>query len=293
MMLGDRIKQVRERKNFSQEELAERIGVSRQALSKWENNLSVPRGMNRELLYEVLEWEPDEEEGREDEREDGVKGKEICLRSWKEQALIWSGWLAAIVCLVTAVASILMAGGKEKDVVVGTSTDLDCRNVCLAGMVIQEGAYRDYTVSLMLIKGRYFKEDETEPGGGVYEENYAGECVLFLKEPNGTVTDELWLNLEWEQDEIVFPGVFTLCADDYNRDGAADFTIGIYDSSYMNRYWLYSIDEERKITNIGPEEGFSCLSKDASVMLRPKEGSVDIEAPVFYCLFAYATYTFL
>lgn len=38
MTLGEQIKEARERKNYSQEELAEMCGVSRQAVSKWENN---------------------------------------------------------------------------------------------------------------------------------------------------------------------------------------------------------------------------------------------------------------
>ena len=54
MTLGEQIKQKREEKNLSQEELAEQIGVSRQAVSKWESDLSVPTGANRRLLNQVL-----------------------------------------------------------------------------------------------------------------------------------------------------------------------------------------------------------------------------------------------
>lgn len=50
MTLGEQIRQAREKKNLSQEELADRLHVSRQAISKWENNNSVPQGINRELL---------------------------------------------------------------------------------------------------------------------------------------------------------------------------------------------------------------------------------------------------
>ena len=54
MTLGEQIKLKREEKNLSQEELAGRIGVSRQAVSKWESDLSVPTGANRRLLNQVL-----------------------------------------------------------------------------------------------------------------------------------------------------------------------------------------------------------------------------------------------
>ncbi len=41
MNLADRIQQLRKRKGISQEELADRIGVSRQAVSKWESGVSL------------------------------------------------------------------------------------------------------------------------------------------------------------------------------------------------------------------------------------------------------------
>lgn len=55
MTLGQQIKDAREKKNLSQEELAAAVGVSRQAVSKWENDTAVPHGINRETLSQVLE----------------------------------------------------------------------------------------------------------------------------------------------------------------------------------------------------------------------------------------------
>lgn len=40
MNLADRIQQLRKIRGISQEELADRIGVSRQAVSKWESGVS-------------------------------------------------------------------------------------------------------------------------------------------------------------------------------------------------------------------------------------------------------------
>ena len=42
MTLADRIQQLRRQKGISQEELADRVGVSRQAVSKWESEQSTP-----------------------------------------------------------------------------------------------------------------------------------------------------------------------------------------------------------------------------------------------------------
>ena len=42
MNIADRIQYLRKRKGLSQEELAEKVGVSRQAVSKWESEQSTP-----------------------------------------------------------------------------------------------------------------------------------------------------------------------------------------------------------------------------------------------------------
>lgn len=42
MNIADRIQYLRKQKGFSQEELADKVGVSRQAVSKWENEQSTP-----------------------------------------------------------------------------------------------------------------------------------------------------------------------------------------------------------------------------------------------------------
>ena len=47
-MLGTAIRQAREEKGMSQERLAEELGVSRQAVSKWEIEQSVPTPRNLE-----------------------------------------------------------------------------------------------------------------------------------------------------------------------------------------------------------------------------------------------------
>ena len=42
MTIADRILELRKIKGISQEELADEIGVSRQAVSKWESEQSIP-----------------------------------------------------------------------------------------------------------------------------------------------------------------------------------------------------------------------------------------------------------
>lgn len=54
-MLGDNIKALRKQKGISQEELASRIHVVRQTISKWEKNLSVPDAAMVQKIAEELD----------------------------------------------------------------------------------------------------------------------------------------------------------------------------------------------------------------------------------------------
>lgn len=92
MTLGEQIRQARENKNLSQEELAEQLGVSRQAVSKWENNSSIPQGMNRELLSKLLELEQSLEA---EEKPDN-----------KHSVTMWLGWGIAALLLLSLSVSI-------------------------------------------------------------------------------------------------------------------------------------------------------------------------------------------
>lgn len=55
MTIADRIQSLRKAKGISQEELADRIGVSRQAVSKWESEQSIPEIDKVMLLSDYFE----------------------------------------------------------------------------------------------------------------------------------------------------------------------------------------------------------------------------------------------
>ena len=60
MSLGERIYKLRTEKNLSQGDLAERLEVSRQSVSKWENNNAVPDLEKIIALSEIFEISLDE-----------------------------------------------------------------------------------------------------------------------------------------------------------------------------------------------------------------------------------------
>ena len=55
MSIGERISDLRKQKNISQNQLAEAMEVSRQAVSKWENDLSTPDPAKMIRLADILE----------------------------------------------------------------------------------------------------------------------------------------------------------------------------------------------------------------------------------------------
>lgn len=60
MDFGDRLKQIRMNNGWSQEQLAEKIGVSRQAITKWETKKGLPDMENMVILAEIFNLTLDE-----------------------------------------------------------------------------------------------------------------------------------------------------------------------------------------------------------------------------------------
>ena len=56
--MGEVIRRAREEKGISQEKLAEIVGVSRQAVSKWETGLAIPASENISRIEQALDLDP-------------------------------------------------------------------------------------------------------------------------------------------------------------------------------------------------------------------------------------------
>lgn len=73
MSLGERIKALRRRAGLSQEQVAEQVGVSRQAVAKWEAGQSAPSTENLRKLVQVLQVGLEERPGSPPQPADPIK----------------------------------------------------------------------------------------------------------------------------------------------------------------------------------------------------------------------------
>ena len=58
--MGEKLRQLRRKKGLSQEAVAKELGISRQAVSKWETDIAQPDLDNLKKICEILEISADE-----------------------------------------------------------------------------------------------------------------------------------------------------------------------------------------------------------------------------------------
>lgn len=114
MNLGDRILTLRKSVGLSQEQLAEVVGVSRQAISKWETGQTVPDLDNLIQLAlafsvstdELLGIEAKEESGPECKAADGETPIETLAKQNRHTRLFTCGWITLLCGVVLLVAEL-------------------------------------------------------------------------------------------------------------------------------------------------------------------------------------------
>ena len=115
-MFGENLKTLRKQKGFSQEELATRLHVVRQIISKWEKNLSVPDADSLIRLAEILEVSVSELLGAKIKKENNTTdafaeqlsriNEQLAIRNRRSRR-IWK--IVAIVLAVIVLINILTA----------------------------------------------------------------------------------------------------------------------------------------------------------------------------------------
>ena len=108
MNLGEKLYQLRTSKGYSQDKLSEMLDVSRQSISKWENNLAVPELDKLVKLSEIFDISLDVLiKGEEFKGETTVEKKYVADQKQKNIAYILFGFSALLMILGTIVASIV------------------------------------------------------------------------------------------------------------------------------------------------------------------------------------------
>ena len=77
MKFEEKLVMLRKSQGLSQEELADRIGVSRQAVSRWELGSTMPDAPNLVKLADLFEVTTDYLLGQSEEREPGAKSRGV------------------------------------------------------------------------------------------------------------------------------------------------------------------------------------------------------------------------
>lgn len=144
MALSEKLYELRKKSGLSQEQLAEQLGMSRQAISKWESGKSVPesdtlisisRYFNVTLDYLMKENEPTSEAVTD------IEDPKTKANSGREKRIIGIiTCMIGIVCLlVWGVVSIFMPSASDR---IGTSSMITIDGngvfliICLAAVVV-------------------------------------------------------------------------------------------------------------------------------------------------------------
>lgn len=109
-MLGDNIKTLRKNKGLTQEELAIKLKVVRQTISKWEKGFSVPDADMLQKLADILEVDVKQLLGAEIETEQDRNelaeqlariNEQLAIKN-RRSRIIWKviGWIVAIIILL-------------------------------------------------------------------------------------------------------------------------------------------------------------------------------------------------
>ncbi len=110
--LGDKIYRQRKQKGFSQEELASRIGVTRQTVSKWETNSMQPTFDNvksMSMIFDVdIDYFANEEATSDDKSQEIAISKEE--KKAKDIAIVKKKYLGILICIILTSVFFITSG---------------------------------------------------------------------------------------------------------------------------------------------------------------------------------------
>ena len=167
-MLKDKLKELRIKKKLTQEELATKISISRQSISKWENGLSYPTKPMAEklcLLFEVpMEELLNQEEVMWMSIDNNTKVRYIRMRS----KLIFS----SVLIILIIIGVVLVSLNHKVDNLEPTISNPEIEETLLGFIILDETAsqqyYNDNTQLSAIIESQFYSYsiyfiDETNP----------------------------------------------------------------------------------------------------------------------------------
>ena len=178
MTYGTIIKQAREDERLTQEQLAEQLDVSRQAVSKWEADLSRPTREKLDRLSEILDI-PAETWAAIDAEEEAARRPPDTSRPWK----LATAALAAV-CLILAVCLAVSLRARPAPAPEDPPPEVDLPVVPVPEEV--EDAYADFPDVLPLSVRRDFDFGDWPTGG------YDPAEVAYLEDGEKVMENELW-----------------------------------------------------------------------------------------------------
>ena len=137
MTFGERLYELRNKKNISQEDLAEVLDVSRQSISKWENDKAYPEMTRLLFMSEYFDVSLDylmrgiDKEDNDEKVTEKYKTKNILLvqndflsnLSKKQKTLFLLLYILIIGALVSIIISVIYFGGYEIGKFIGYLTE--------------------------------------------------------------------------------------------------------------------------------------------------------------------------
>lgn len=178
MILADKIVQLRKKNGWSQEELAGKLNVSRQSVSKWESAMSVPDLDKILQLSEIFEVSTDYllKDEREEDYVPGNAGEERLRKVNMEEAQEFiqarqkaCGWIAsAIAACILSPVPLLLLNSMAKNRLCALSENMASGIGLAALILIVACAVVTLILSGMKIgKYEYLEREEFELGYGV------------------------------------------------------------------------------------------------------------------------------
>ena len=134
MTIYDKLVQLRKRKGWSQEDLAEKLDVSRQAISRWENGAALPDAYNLRQLSHLYDVSTDyllNDEYESDDDLPRVKSVEATLNNTVKMNQMFL--LVAAVAFILAAIAFLIAGIEQLNIVMIISAVV---NAILSGISV-------------------------------------------------------------------------------------------------------------------------------------------------------------